>query len=643
MNTTLSDWTEYFDALPSSTIINKGCMKNLFKTFDANVTKEEVMNRVEKHNETVFLARLSLRSGLNVFHHFIQVGGTVYSGDKEAGFFVGLHKSTAAKMTPDTDLLFETPHATAFEIPRKDDILNCVTSDDVKALVESNTVSYRARNFIPIPPFLMQVVVSTIVANQGNAMKILLEVISAIKTFDANFSSDGDYKEKATTECKPLLFWLYVAVKGSLEDGVKKIDTQPCAKIDLVQQLNKIEANILSQAENASASLSQSLAAPLEQLVVASKSTQETICKWASSQIQEKEKTTKGFNKIPTDYKRMLLIASGEGQAMPDELNKEAMDFFALPNSKAAHIHLNSLLESNKVRCSVSPAMANHLFVGSFRWSNMIKPSGLASSVLTSESYMREDILSEALVIDVSTRFEISSEFISKLTETMIVFPENPEDMIERFKAIKVLASYFFREDTVITQAYIFLLNWCQDNRQILEARCAMDKNLITKIMVSTDERMHLFLKSCVKADYPNKACIQYMNFSSITFAIEINSFNYVLQPSIKKLKRIPVNDEGGSYLKKPKGNGNDGNGGTRVVNNNMLEEWKLRAGESYETVFKDKVKKGPILSMGCRGCHKFHNKGWCYPDCNNIASHTILTGEDASKFGGYCKQCRGE
>ena len=304
---------------------------------------------------------------LNVLHHFIQVGGTVYSGDKEEGFFVGVNKSTAAKMTPDTELLFATPHLTAFTMPKKEDILSCVTLEDVQALVECNTVSYRARNFIPIPPFIMQVVTSAIMANKGNAANLLLEVVSAIKTFDTNFSSDGDYKEKAATECKPLLYWLYIAVKGSLEDGIKKIDTQPCAKLDLVQQLNKIEASFLSQTKDASASISQSLTTPLEQLAAASKTTQETICKWASSQIQEKEKTNKGFSKIPSDYKRMLLIASGEGQAMPDELSKEAMDFFALPNSKAAHIHLNSLLESNKARCSVSPAMANHLFVGSFR------------------------------------------------------------------------------------------------------------------------------------------------------------------------------------------------------------------------------------------------------------------------------------
>lgn len=122
MITTYSDWTEYFDAIHSSTLSNKGCMKSLFEIVDANVSKNEAMNQVGKHNRAVFLARLSLRSGSNVLHHFIQVGGAVYLDDKDAGFFLGLNNSTAAKLIPDTQLLFATPHETAFEILKKDDI-----------------------------------------------------------------------------------------------------------------------------------------------------------------------------------------------------------------------------------------------------------------------------------------------------------------------------------------------------------------------------------------------------------------------------------------------------------------------------------------------------------------------------------------
>ena len=125
--------------------------------------------------------------------------------------------------------------------------------------------------------------------------------------------------------------------------------------------------------------------------------------------------------------------------------------------------------------------MANHLHAASFRWVNMIRPSGFASSILTTESYLKTDVLNEAMVLDVSTRFDISEEYVTKLTETTIIFPDNCEDMIERFKTMKVLANYFLDSSNIITQAYTSLKNWCSDNRSILKARFAMDTSLVPK------------------------------------------------------------------------------------------------------------------------------------------------------------------
>ena len=147
----------------------------------------------------------------------------------------------------------------------------------------------------------------------------------------------------------------------------------------------------------------------------------------------------------------MLLIAYGEGQVIPETLNSEAMIFFPLPHVKTAHIHLNSLLESEKVRCWVSSAISNHLCISSFRWVNMICPSGFASSILITKLYLRIDVLNEAMVFDVSIRFDMSDEYVTKLTETTIIFRVSCEDMIERFITIKVLVDYFFGSCNIIT------------------------------------------------------------------------------------------------------------------------------------------------------------------------------------------------
>lgn len=187
MNTKYTDWIDYFDAVPSRSFTNKGCMKVLFKTFNATVSINEVMNQVVKHSKTVYLASLSLRLGIKLFHHFIQVGGTVYSDNKKAGFFLGVNKPTAVKMTPDIDVLFTTPHKDTFKVAKKENILNRISLEDLNNLSDSNTSSYSARNFIPIHPFLIQTVVSSISANQGNAKKILLKVVSSIQKIDKTF------------------------------------------------------------------------------------------------------------------------------------------------------------------------------------------------------------------------------------------------------------------------------------------------------------------------------------------------------------------------------------------------------------------------------------------------------------------------
>ena len=98
----------------------------------------------------------------------------------------------------------------------------------------------------------------------------------------------------------------------------------------------------------------------------------------------------------------MLQIANGLGEVVPEELNNKAMSFFALSKAELAHIHLNSLFESENIRVSISPAVSNHLWNGSFLWSNYVSPSGVAS-VLTFESYLKSDTMQEAMALDCAT------------------------------------------------------------------------------------------------------------------------------------------------------------------------------------------------------------------------------------------------
>ena len=129
---------------------------------------------------------------------------------------------------------------------------------------------------------------SAISVYQGNIERILMHIIDSINLFDLLHEDNTEYKEKAATKYKPLLLWLYAVM--------------PCFNVELVNLLKESESNYLNQATDSQTSISQSLVFALEQLDVASKSTQETISKRASFQVQEKDKTKKTLYKIPSDY-----------------------------------------------------------------------------------------------------------------------------------------------------------------------------------------------------------------------------------------------------------------------------------------------------------------------------------------------------
>ena len=239
----------------------------------------------------------------------------------------------------------------------------------------------------------------------------------------------------------------------------------------------------------------------------------------------------------------MLQVVNGVDQVVSEKLNEAAMEFFALSSAKLAHIHLNSLLEKENIRVSRSPALANHLWSGSFLWTNHVTPSGLAILVFTSESYLKTDIMKQALVLECSTKFNYSEEDVTKLTETMIIFPNSVEELTERLKALLVISSFLFEETKMLPQAAKKLVNWCTDNRSLLEARAASDKFYLTMLTLAIDERIYLWLKSCCKAVNVTSTAVSFMNFTTITSSIELNNFHYAVPSSVKAFRPKSSNE----------------------------------------------------------------------------------------------------
>lgn len=218
-------------------------MEELFKAFGASVSNNELKLKLKKSEEMVFLGKLSNGGGLNVFHHFSQIGNTLYSNtNSESGFIIGLYRETATPMMPDIEVLLAKQSATKIAVLKRNEICNCVLIKDIEDLKDSTTQSYNPRSFVPVPPFLVRSIDKTMKRHKGEPFQILLTTIKEAKGFDHAHKDDGDYVDKAELKCRQLFSRLYLA--GKNDDDMKQISIQICTDTAMANHFKEIKEKI---------------------------------------------------------------------------------------------------------------------------------------------------------------------------------------------------------------------------------------------------------------------------------------------------------------------------------------------------------------------------------------------------------------
>ena len=60
---------------------------------------------------------------------------------------------TVTFMTSDVEILIERPNDEEVFVPKREDIMNCSSKENINAFTVSTTQKIEDYNFIPIPPF----------------------------------------------------------------------------------------------------------------------------------------------------------------------------------------------------------------------------------------------------------------------------------------------------------------------------------------------------------------------------------------------------------------------------------------------------------------------------------------------------------
>lgn len=625
-------WLDWFISRESYEIINKGHLESLFKTFDASVDKAECIERIVQHEETVFIHKSHFGTGKVVlFHHLKSCVGNFYEDNnkKEYSFFHGVGKATCTLMVPDLDILGKKPTGAATQVPCITNVLNCASIENIDNLTNSSLITFKPRNLVPVPPFLVKVIHESISRHENDAKQTLLKVIEAVKDFDTAHNGDNDYKEKARAKCKDLVFWLYLVSTDNA--AIKAVPTAACNSEKLASLMLSTSTKCLKTTKEAETSIlaqvEKTLKRPFEVLAATSSSTSEFMEKLTQLQKSNSDKSSKSFKKIPVKYQNMILVASSIGEITELEYSADAAEFFKCSNALHAQVMLNSLFETENVEVSVSPAVATTLLYGGFLWKNAFSPSGFAASVLSSESIFRTDTIHEGMVLDYSTKFDMSNASLDKLTKTQVLYPSEVEDLIQRLKGISTLADFFFKKNGYLSQGLRKLVNFCSENKMLLRTRNHMDRKFIAKFICAIDERIYFWLKQCSSKEIVLDTDLSLIEFSSMIQDVQFNRFYYVLPPSVSNVLRHNEEEEGTSVKKKKEKSANS------IRNHDLVQAWKLRQDEKYENLFRNKTVDGPVLSFGSKCCLKFHVKGICYDDCKYDKSHCKIVNENDIKL----------
>ena len=88
-------------------------------------------------------------------------------------------------------------------------------------------------------------------------------------------------------------------------------------------------------------------------------------------------------------------------------------------------------------------------------WLNPLTPSGFATSIISSKDIIFNDSLHEGIMLDFSTKHEITKASLTKLTKTQVIYPTSIELMVKRIEAITLFANLIFTEKKLFNKRSI--------------------------------------------------------------------------------------------------------------------------------------------------------------------------------------------
>ena len=632
MTTTMANnWENHLKDDPSNEFSNK-TMDKLFEAFGPTKDPATCMIEALSEQQTVFLAQAPISNHILFLHHFSKIGGTRMEPDKKHFVLVGT--GSHAYPAQVNESIFDTSTA---KVPSWNSFTALADADAVKTLTtRANAMDKEYRNCIPLPPFL-----ATHLIHQGGSSipELIMTAMTTIKAFDEEHKDEADVPS-ANTNCQLIVNWLFLAHGKSLATfaSIPSIDVAIMSKSAEIH-----DSAILPTKSSSEANPSVNPSAALSQLAINVGEQTSVLEKINNFAEESAKKKTKGFGNLHPIFQKMILFASSDnGTDSPSEQTESCSAFFDQKSSSHAQIHLHqTLLSTFKCSVSISIPFATALYHGNFVWDRADTPNNFCSLLLGKPLPLSSNGTKEAMILHLKSKKGSgwSDADLAKATNQSITLPTTVDSMIHNINNLAATSEVFFGNSSLLTEGLRAWRNFITSNLTTYEAQAAIDPLFIAKVLTAIDTRVNCWLEECSTANLRSSVDDSLVDFSYLHRQIRTRSFNFSLPASIAHPNKKKRNRDSDDH------DGNDRNNKRSPIQNADLNpRWKLKAGEDYNTVFKNKhVDKRP-LHNNVRMCPRWHIRGICFSGCNLATTHVTITDDTTRRaMDSFCKLCRNE
>ena len=198
------------------------------------------------------------------------------------------------------------------------------------------------------------------------------------------------------------------------------------------------------------------------------------------------------------------------------------------------------------------------------------------------------------------------------------------------------LAAFFFDPKCLLAKILAKFLQTVKSYTLDFEAYQARDYAFATKIGYAIDTRIFRWLQLCRDSSDREQVSDSLLDFDDISRDVLLDRYSQSLPSSIKVVEK-PTNLGKRKFTE-------DNN--EVMENPSTIKEWLLKTNEDYGKVFAGKfVDKKPKVE-GRLLCSRYHTKGYCFPNCKNVATHIPskkLSSECQKKYSKFFNLCRNE